>query len=45
MGNVTSGATMMHEDVWMLARDAVVKDAQPEGLIKYSLGHGSAVQT
>lgn len=22
MGNVTSGATMMHEDVWMLARDA-----------------------
>lgn len=25
MGNVTSGATMMHEDVWMLARDAAVK--------------------
>lgn len=25
MGNVTSGATMMHEDVWMLARDATVK--------------------
>lgn len=25
MGNVAPGATMMHEDVWMLARDAAVK--------------------
>lgn len=45
MGNVASGATMMHEDVWLLARDAAVRDMQPQGLIKYSLGHGSAVQT
>lgn len=36
---------MMHEDVWMHARDAAVKDMQPQGLIKYSLGHGSAEQT
>lgn len=45
MGNVALGATMMHEDVWLLARDAAVRDMQSQGLIKYSLGHGSAVQT
>lgn len=45
MENVASGAIMVHEDVWMLARDAAVKDMQPQGLIKYSLGQGSAVQS
>ena len=45
MGNVASGATMMREDVWTLVRDAAVKDTQPQGRMKYSLGHGSAVQT